>query len=55
MSTLVSFMLALVMDILSSFTTVSTEKITNFQEADHPKTEVIFSQGSPTVTPLKNC
>jgi|GEM_PF-3296193 len=55
MSTLVSFMLALVMDILSVFTSVSTEKITDFQEANHPKTEVIFTVENPTVTPFKNC
>ncbi len=55
MNTLISFMLALVMDILSTFTNVSTERITDFQEADHPKTEVIFTGKSPTVTPFKNC
>lgn len=55
MSTLVSFMLALVMKILSTFTTSSTEISTVIPDKFIQKTEVVFLEQRPTVTPIKNC
>jgi len=48
-------MLALVMKILSTFTSSSTEISTVSTDRFTQKTEVVFLEQSPTVTPIKNC